>query len=316
MSVSLRPVVPEDFASIHSLQRRVEEHDRIPIVTPREEFEEWLDDPDLDLSRDTRVASVDGILAAWGRIWHRPSDAREERAYLLGGVDPDHRGKGVGSALLGWQIERATELLRSSVHDLPRYVRAQAYDFEAPALALYRRLGLEPVRYVDELLRPLDAPIDSPAPAGVELAPWSEARSDEARLVQNDAFADHWGSSPLESAAWEHLTHSFGMRLDLSFMALEDGRVVGSCRNAVFPGDEQLKGRREGWIFQVGVLRSHRKRGIATALIAASLAGFRAAGLTHSALGVDSENPTGAYGLYERMGFRPMHRSVVHQRAV
>jgi ribosomal protein S18 acetylase RimI-like enzyme len=38
--------------------------------------------------------------------------------------------------------------------------------------------------------------------------------------------------------------------------------------------------------------------------------------MTHLALGVDSENPTGAYRIYERLGYRRMHRSVIHQLAV
>ena len=61
----------------------------------------------------------------------------------------------------------------------------------------------------------------------------------------------------------------------------------------------------------LSVIASHRRRGIAAALIVASLAAFKAADLTHSALGVDSENPTGAYGVYERLGYQPVHRIVV-----
>ena len=94
------------------------------------------------------------------------------------------------------------------------------------------------------------------------------------------------------------------------------GQVVGVCRNAHHPGDEAVNGRRDGWIVQVSVSRSHRKRGIASALIVRSLHAFRAAGLTHSALGVDRDNPTGAYSLYERLGYRTLTRSIVHELKV
>ena len=90
--------------------------------------------------------------------------------------------------------------------------------------------------------------------------------------------------------------------------------MVGVCRNGHFPGDEAVTGRRDGWIMSVSVIRSHRKRGIASALIVASLEAFKRAGLTHSALGVDSENRTGAYRLYERLGYRAVNRSVVYER--
>ena len=35
---------------------------------------------------------------------------------------------------------------------------------------------------------------------------------------------------------------------------------------------------------------------------------FAAAGLEAATLGVDAENPTGALGVYERVGFRPIRR--------
>jgi len=129
-------------------------------------------------------------------------------------------------------------------------------------------------------------------------------------------FADHWGNTPRDKAAWEYVLAAFGTRLDLSYFAVEGDRVIGVCRNGHFPDDEAVNGRRDGWIMQVSVIRSQRKRGIASALIATSLAAFKAAGLTHSVLGVDSENTTGAYQLYERLGYRPIHRSVVRQMTV
>ena len=316
MSFDLRAIRPNDLESIHRLHRRVEEGDRIPISTPREEFEAWLAEPHFDLAADSRLAEVGGTVTAWGRIWHQPSGEREERAYLIGAVDPDHRGAGIGSALLTWQIERATEVLRGATSVLPRFIRARGFDFERSALRLFARHGMNPVRYGDEMVRDLQSLPAVPSIPGIEIIPWDPARSEEARVAQNDAFADHWGSTPRDQATWEHVVASFGTRLDLSFFAVEGARIVGVCRNGNFPDDEAVTGRRDGWIVQVSVVRSHRKRGIASALIATSLAAFKAAGMTHSALGVDSENPTGAYRLYERLGYQQTHRIVTYQMQV
>jgi ribosomal protein S18 acetylase RimI-like enzyme len=63
----------------------------------------------------------------------------------------------------------------------------------------------------------------------------------------------------------------------------------------------------------LGTLRSHRKRGIASALVHTACHVFRGEGFTHAALGVDSENPTGAYHLYQRLGFTELNKSVQHQ---
>jgi len=52
------------------------------------------------------------------------------------------------------------------------------------------------------------------------------------------------------------------------------------------------------------VLRSHRGRGIATALLQESFAEFERRGLPRVRLNVDSDNLTGAVALYERVGMR------------
>ncbi len=316
MRFGMRPVCHEDLRRLHALCRAIEAADGVKLPTPREEFEEWFDDPHLNVEADTRLVEVAGEPVAWGRIWHRPSGEREERAYLLGGVAAGQRGRGVGSELLRWQIARAGAILRTADSGLPRYVRAMAYDFQTTALRLYECHGMKPVRWSEELLRELADLPEVPRQGGVEIVPWDPARTEAARVALNDAFADHWGSTPRDAAAWAHDTAAFGNRLDLSFLALEAGRVVGVCRNAHFPDDEAVNGRRDGWISQVGVVRSHRKRGIASALIARSLHAFKAAGFTHSSLGVDRDNPTGAYSLYERLGYRTMSRSVVHELTV
>lgn len=314
MPESFRAITPADFDAVHALMRRIESADRLPLATSRESLEEWCDDPHLDLAADTRLLEDGGTVVAWGQIWHQPSDRREERAFVFGGVDPGHRRRGIGRRLLAWQIARAEEVLRANPAGLPGYVRAQAFAQQVDDLALYARHGLVPTRYNDELLRDLvDLPARPEIP-GIAIVPWDAARSEAARVAQNEAFADHWGSTPRDAAAWAHELAAQRMRLDLSFLALDGEAVVGVCRNVTYPADEEVTGRRDGWIGDVSVVRSHRRRGIASALIVASLEAFQAAGLTHSMLGVDSENPTGAYGVYERLGYLPTDRMVVCQK--
>ena len=108
------------------------------------------------LAEDVRVALCDGELAGYAFAEYIPSEVRLERCYVWGEVDPIHRGVGVGRALLGWGIERATARLRASVNDVPKYIRVNRFDYVEPAHRLYRRMGFTPARYFDELLRPLD----------------------------------------------------------------------------------------------------------------------------------------------------------------
>ena len=131
--------------------------------------------------------------------------------------------------------------------------------------------------------------------------------------MTNAAFADHWGTSARDAAAWRDELDSHGSRMDLSFVAIDGGEVVGLAHNANFPDDEALFGRRDGWIDLLAVLRAHRKRGIASRLLVESMRAFRTAGLTHAMLGVDADNLTGAAGLYRALGFVTQHRSITHE---
>ena len=54
--------------------------------------------------------------------------------------------------------------------------------------------------------------------------------------------------------------------------------------------------------------RPWRGRGLGRALLREAFAELRRRGLPRAYLGVDSENPTGAMGLYESVGMRPKRR--------
>jgi len=260
-----------------------------------------------------RLAYVGDQAVGWGRIWHHPSGERLERAYVFGTVDPDWRGKGIGRTVFAWQLDRARAVLGAHDHDLPRFIKTAAWDWLTDAQHLYERFGFRAVRWFDELLRPLDPPLEVNRVEGVEITPWRMDRARDVRLLHNRAFADHWGSGAVDPAAWAKRLSGYGTRLDLSVIALVGGKVVGYSINEVYPEDEELLGRRDGWIATLGVDREHRRRGIASALIAASIDKFRRAGLTHVSIGVDADSPTGAHRLYYGLGFELEKRSVTHQ---
>ena len=269
------------------------------------------------LATDTRLAELDGRLAGYAYTYHLPSDVREERCFVFGQVDPEFRRRGVGSGLLMWAIERSAQQLRSTGRDLPRYIRTEAYEYVDGAHALFAGLGMQPVRYTDELLRPLCGLIPIPVIEGARIIAWPEGRDEEIRLAKNAAFADHWGSTPTSAELWHQMVRGFGSRPDLSFIALDDDdRVIAHCLNKRFEADDDLIGRRDAWIDNLGTLAHWRGRGVASALIAHSLHAFTAAGLSHASIGVDSANPTGAARLYQSLGFEPEQRSIVHQLTV
>lgn len=311
----LRPAVSGDIAAIAALVRRAEADDGVPRVLADDELAQDLVAPHVELDADTRVAVRHGELVGWAYVWNPPARERLDRAELYGEVAPEHRGTGVGRVLLGWSVDRARERFAGRASGLPRFVRVDAYDWLEDRHCLYRRMGFEAVRWRDELIRPLSDLPPVPVPSGVTLLPWPHDRNDEIRVVRNAAFADHWGSTVVEPALWRDFVAGHGARPDLSVIALDDatGQVIGLCVNQTYPEDEAVTGRRDGWIANVGTLTAARGRGVASAMIAWSLAAFADAGLTHAMLEVDTENPTGAARLYRNLGFQGHHRSITYE---
>lgn len=307
---------PGDVPAVVAMINRSDAADGVPMVKRADELVEELAADGVSYDDDVRLAVVDGRIVGWTHTLFLPSPVREVRCYVFGEVDPDYRGRGIGSALLAWATARARQLLLTGGTGLPRYLRADAYEFQIDRDALIRGAGFEPVRWFEELLRPLTDLPEVPHVPGVRLAPWPDAARDPQVLaVRTASFADHWGSTPLTEQAWTHQVRGFGARPDLSLVALDDatGRIIGFCLNHRYQEDDELLGRRDGWISALGVLREHRGAGIGSALVTASLHRFAAAGLSHAMIGVDGDSPTGAGRLYRGLGFQRQQGSVVYQ---
>lgn len=312
MEVGTRAVEREDIEVLTAIAQRAEEADGFPFRSSESEFGHRLFPTDGDPSSNTRVFEVNGAPVAFGSVEFSADGGDHARAVLYGEVDPAHRGRGIGRQVLAWQLERATEGLAGRA--VPGFARVYRGAKEPDADRLMSRFDLRPVRWFEDLLRPLDPPLDVPAPDGVEIVPWDQHRHAELLAVRNAAFADHWGSVPVSATQWHDALTAEEFRPDLSVMALADGAIIGFSRNEFYAHDEELSGRRDGWIQLLGTLREWRGRGVASALIAASLDRFRDAGFTHAMLGVDRENLSGAAGLYRRLGFEPTYQSVCYER--
>lgn len=318
MTPVLRSPSPEEAPAIHALMSGIQRADGLPMQASLGEVEEMFDSPDLDPVDDMRVLELDGALIGYAMVEHSVSGVRLERAFLPGGVHPDHRGQGYGRQLLSWQNQRADEKLAATDTTLPAYALTWLYEIETTTMGFLEAHGYQRARYEHELLRSLAEIPPVPTIDGVTIRPWTDADTEPARLVFNASFADHWGSTPRQPDSWAHMVVSDGARLDVSFVAVDTttDEVVGIAFNGHYPEDQEITGRLDGWVHSLGTLRSHRKRGIASALIIASFHAFLAAGFDHAMLGVDTENPTGAYGIYESLGFERVHTLVTMRRTV
>ncbi|WP_051683956.1 GNAT family N-acetyltransferase [Blastococcus sp. URHD0036] len=260
----------------------------------------------MDLDRDGRaVCADDGRLVGWATAISSPGVRDAFRVWLEGRVAPDSRGRGIGGRLLDWQIARGTEQHAALEPEASARLVVHVHPTMGALEALVRRRGFTAERYYAVMRRPLT---DLPEPrtvAGVELVPFTAERDEDVRRAHNASFTEHHGSVERDEVAWRNwFTGQRAFRPDLSVLALADGEVAGYALAYVVEADTRATGVPTTHLGQIGVLPGARGRGIASAVIGAALRAAAAAGLERAALDVDTENSTGAFGLYERLGFR------------
>src|SRR4051794_22519159 len=285
----------------------VEAEDHLGEVLAEEDVGSVLGLSYFDAARDGRLLwTPEGELVASGIVECRPS-TRHHRVGLPGTVRPSWRGRGIGSALLTWQVERGLQLAAELGKEsrLEGWLELEAPEGDAVRSELFADHGFTPLRYYLEMRRPLNEPIAEVAlPAGLTLEPFDRARDADVRVAHNEAFLDHWGSTGLDEETWGlWVSGHHDFRPDLSFVVYDGEQIAGYALNSVHPNDWPLLGFTEGWTHQLGVRRPWRGRGVARALLHATFTAFRAEGLEFAALDVDAENPSGALALYLGMGY-------------
>lgn len=256
----------------------------------------------------------DGEAVAWAWVQCRPEATRMRRVLLQGAVHPGLRGLGAGSAMLLWLERRgaalATERSGGAPDGVPTLLEMRARQGDQPREQLFARHGYTPLRYYLDMRRDLSGEPPAPdAPRGLALVPFDRTLDEATRAAHNEAFLDHWGSEPLDREMWTRfITGHRDFRPDLSWLALDGDMVAGYALGSVHRQDWAAAGYSLGWIHELGVRRPWRGRGVARALLDATLRSFTFDGLQYGGLDVDAQNPTGALGLYERAGFSP-HRT-------
>ena len=312
MTVTLRSFTPDDAPRLAAIATESSCADGQPIAVTAEEILEEFCITNCDPATDVVVACTGEEIVGYGFTYMLHNPGGDERCYVFGHVDPPMRRRGIGSLILDATIRRATEILRSSHGAGDQFVRTDCLDTNADARALFERAGLTPVRWFTELARTIEPPLEAIIPEGVAIEPWSAHPEEVLRTLKNDAFADHWGSTPTSLENWRQLTSGFGARPDLSFVAVANETPVGLLLTHRFPLDDELIGARYGWIDKLATSRSWRGKGIASSLIAHAIDAYRAEHLTHVALGVDASSQTGANRLYESLGFTTLRNTVTY----
>jgi mycothiol synthase len=313
-------LTPDDVPAWHALVKSAEEYDDARERTSEQELADVFKGSWRDAALDT-IAGFDaeGRLRAYARSEFEPVEEGTLAPVLFGAVHPESRRQGVGRVLLQWSEKRARQQLASVHSRLPARIRLFMDEQHKGVKALAESMGFAPLRWYVDMRRDLAQPLPEITLAGgIGIEPYDAERAEEVRVTHNESFArDHWGSNPVSAESWSLRVLKAGVfRPEWSFMAVDDatGRVVGYTFARAYEQDWDVQGYSEGWTDLIGVRREYRGRGIAGALLRASMAAYAASGIQYAGLDVDLDNPTGALGLYTRLGYVRERGSVLYSK--
>jgi len=281
-------------------ERFDEESERVWLGRPSEQF---------DARRGFVMAELGGEVVAFaGQDWIDTRDGAARTYRVWGSVDPEYRGRGIGTALLADNERRARAL--AATHDVDRPRVFGSFSAEGrPASRLLEAAGYEIDRWFFDMTRPsLDGVVDIPLPDGLELRPVASDQRLALWRANREAFRDHWGGSDESEAAMNRFFDQPHTDPGLWLIVWDGDEIAAGVINAINPEENAALGVQRGWLSSVFTRRPWRRRGLARALIAKSLIVLRDRGMTSAGLGVDADNRQGALRLYEAAGFAVAER--------
>jgi ribosomal protein S18 acetylase RimI-like enzyme len=231
-------------------------------------------------------------------------------------VLPKWRGYEIEQALLEWA---EGHLLAKSVGEIEGtlFLSSSAVSSEGDRIGQLRANGYEPARYFFEMVRPLQEPIPyHPLPDGLEVRPALPEHYRQILEASDEAFQDHWGHVPLTENMIQDWMESPEFQPELWQVAWEGDHVAGMVLNYIRHDENKRFNRKRGYTEDISVRRPWRRRRLATALLARSLKLLKGRGMQEANLGVDTENPSGALRLYERLGFKRIRTMTNYRKVV
>jgi mycothiol synthase len=294
----VRPVDPAvDLAPVLRLLRTCDEYD----AGVTDASEAWLRD-------DWRSSSIKGAMVA-------EADDGQVIGYLsLEALDPASMvtmyfplAPTARAALReGWTRFCADRVEELAGVKATRYAVVAAEEGAGPTL---ESIGYRFARVFWHMERSVDATYQAgPPPASVTIRAYDPDADDRLvwRLVE-DSFAEHYGQEPTTWESWqEDMLGASTWDPALVWIAELSGQPVGVVICQDTDG--------VGWIGDLGVVKPARGGGVGRALLEHGFAILAARGRTLVRLNVDSDNETGAAGLYERAGMHVLRAFHCYER--
>lgn len=268
-----------------------------------------------DPHKDTLIAEVAGKMVAFNRVFWERELSGPRIYYHFGFVRPEWRNKGLGAAMIHWAEDHARAIDASLGEESTSLLCTEVHSTMIGLENLLKSDGYSPVRFSYHMETPdLDHIPDMPMPAGLEVRPALPEHYHTIWQASAEAFQDEWGASEFSDTDYEDWISDARNEPQLWMVAWDNDQVAGSILNFINHAYNERTGRKIGYTESISVRRPWRKRGLAGALLSRSMNMFKDMGMTQTALGVDTENPSGALRVYEKMGYKPISHSTNYRK--
>jgi len=276
--LTARPLTSREIDDVVAMINAGERRDTGETMWEREDLVADSSSDGFDVERDWVGIFEGARCVAWAMVVH------QRRAFV--DVHPDVRGRGIGTALRAWTVDRVRQRGGS-------YVAQVIDDRRVDVVAMLKEAGYAP-RYTSWILR-MDHPIaPTPRPPqGIELRSFRAEDGTELLTMFEEAFSEFEDRLPSSLVTWRAMTtEREGFRNEDMIVAVDGDRIVG--------GAFLIQSEGGIWVDKFAVQREYRHRGIARAMLYSAFARSHALGSDHTELNTDSR--TGALSFYERIG--------------
>lgn len=275
----------------------------LPTAAEIAEASAKLEEP----SKNRILAVYEGSVVGYATIrWWQERD--DTWLYLHRGcLVPEHRGQGIGSAMLSWAEERIRQLVEEHGTARTAVIGANAAASGQDATALLLAAGYRRVFSLVELelsdLQQLPKP-DGELPAGIRIGPIGTSHYRAVWRTVVDSYADT------------------GFTQKWPFQDFVD-TADPACWRAAWNGQDMLgvalcSVRRHdhtvGEVEELSVRTDQRRLGIGRALLLDGLRSLRGQGATTARLYTGAANPHRSFDLYESVEFRRQNEYVRYRK--
>lgn len=258
----------------------------------------------LSREQGVTIAFLEGEPIGYSRLGWYSSRPETRLYYQISFMIPEQRSH--WPALIK-ENERLLDQIAAGHPPVPeRYFQAWASDYQKNWMAVLESSSYRVVRRFNNMLYPLGEAPTIPMPAGLEVRPvlpehmravWEAQKEMNAGLFENvvedwlDEKYPAWLANPENNPRfWQ--------------VAWDGDQLAGMVLARIDEKEYEKQTGKHGYTEHIFVRPQWRGRGLASALIARSLQVLKEQGVTEAELGVDAENESAAFRLYERLGYK------------